>query len=161
MGFENVDAILDKYGYNHDALISMLQDIQRLENYLPQETLQYICQNLEVPLSRIYYIATFYKSFSLEPRGRHIIKCCLGTACHLNGAVQNLEQIQRALNIGEGETTQDRMFSLETVNCVGTCALAPLMVVDEDYYGAVTPVSVEKILSTYVTESEDTEGEQD
>jgi NADH-quinone oxidoreductase subunit E len=75
--------------------------------------------------------------------------------------VQNLEQIQRALNIGEGETTQDRMFSLETVNCVGTCALAPLMVVDEDYYGAVTPVSVEKILSAYVTESEDTEGEQD
>ena len=160
MGFEKVEVILDKYGYKHEALIGMLQDIQRLENYLPVETLQYICEKLEVPLSRIYYIATFYKSFSLEPRGRHIVKVCLGTTCHLNGAVQNLEQIERTLHVREGETTENMMFSLETVNCVGTCALAPVTMVGEDYYGAVTPVSVEKILSTYVTESEDTEGEQ-
>jgi NADH-quinone oxidoreductase subunit E len=160
MGFEKVDVILDNYGYKHEALIGMLQDIQRLENYLPVETLQYICEKLEVSLSRIYYIATFYKSFSLEPRGRHIVKVCLGTTCHLNGAVQNLEQIERTLRVREGETTENMMFSLETVNCVGTCALAPVAIVDEDYYGAMTPVSVEKILSTYVTESEDTEGEQ-
>lgn len=161
MSFENVDKILDKYGHRHDALIGMLQDVHRLENYLPLETLQYIGTKLEVPLSRVYYIATFYKSFSLEPRGRHIIKVCLGTACHLNNAVQNLEQIQRTLDIGEGETTGDKMFSLETVNCVGTCALAPVTMVDEDYYGAVTPGRVEKILSGYTEGSGSTENERD
>jgi len=161
MGFENVDTILDRYGHRHDAIIGMLQDIQRLENYLPQETLQYVGRKLEVPLSRIYYIATFYKSFSLEPRGRHIIRCCLGTACHLNRAVQNLEQIERTLHIHEGETTEDMMFSLETVNCVGTCALAPVTVVDDKYYDAVTPGKVEKIISNYSGEAEDTKVEED
>jgi NADH:ubiquinone oxidoreductase subunit E len=149
MDCEKVDVILENYGYRHEALIGMLQDIQRLENYLPLETLQYVREKLEVPLSRIYYIATFYKSFSLEPRGRHIIRCCLGTACHLSGAVQNLEQLERTLDIPEGGTTADRVFSLETVNCVGTCALAPVMMVDEDYYGTMTPGRVEKILSAY------------
>ena len=161
MRFEKVDEILDRYGHRHEALIGMLQDVQRLENYLPQETLQYVGKKLEVPLSRIYYIATFYKSFSLEPRGRHIVKVCLGTACHINGAVQNLEQIQRTLNVGEGETTEDRLFSLETVNCVGTCALAPVTVVDDKYYDAVTPGKVEKIISNYSGEAEDSKGEED
>jgi len=160
MGFEQVDNILEKYGHRHEALISMLQDIQRLENYLPQETLHYVGKKLEVPLSRIHYIATFYKSFSLVPRGKHIVKVCLGTACHLNGAVQNLEQIQRTLNIGEGETTQDRMFSLETVNCVGTCALAPVTVVDDKYYDAVTPGKVKKIISNYFGEAENNKSEE-
>ena len=139
MGFQKVDEILDKYGHRHDALIGILQDVQRLENYLPRETLQYVREKLDVPLSRIYYIATFYKSFSLEPRGRCIVKVCLGTACHLSGAVQNLEQIERTLCINAGETTEDRTFSLETVNCVGTCALAPVTMVDQDYYGGVNP----------------------
>jgi NADH-quinone oxidoreductase subunit E len=161
MGFEKVDEILDKYGHRHDALIGILQDVGRLENYLPLETLKYIGGKLEVPLSRIYYIATFYKSFSLEPRGKHIVKVCLGTACHLNGAVQNLEQVQRTLDIGEGESTEDMVFSLETVNCVGTCALAPVTMVDEDYYGAVTPGRVEKILSGYTEESEDLKSDKD
>ena len=149
MGFKEIDAVLGKYGYRHEALIGMLQDVQRLENYLPQETLQYVGEKLNVPLSRIYYIATFYKSFSLEPRGRHIVKVCLGTACHLNDAVRNLEQIERTLGINAGETTGDRTFSLETVNCVGTCALAPVTMVDEDYYGEVNPGRVEKILAAY------------
>jgi NADH-quinone oxidoreductase subunit E len=149
MGLEEVDAILDKYGFRHDALIGILQDVQRLENYLPRETLQYVREKLDVPLSQIYYIVTFYKSFSLEPRGRRIVKVCLGTACHLSGAVQNLEQIERTLSINAGETTEDRTFSLETVNCVGTCALAPVTMVDEDYYGEVNPGRVEKILSAY------------
>lgn len=161
MGFERVDEILDRYGHRHEALISMLQDVQRLENYLPQETLQYIGKRLEVPLSRIYYITTFYKSFSLEPRGKHIVKVCLGTACHLNGALQNLEQIRRALDIREGETTGDKMFLLETVNCVGTCALAPVTVVGDKYYDAVTPAKVEKIISNYSGKAEDAAGEED
>ncbi|MBW2107633.1 MAG: NAD(P)H-dependent oxidoreductase subunit E, partial [Deltaproteobacteria bacterium] len=151
---EQVDAILERYGYRHDALISILQDVQRLENYLPVEMLQYVGKRLEVPLSRIYHITTFYKTFSLKPRGKHIIKVCLGTACHLNGAVQNLEQIQRRLKVGEGETTEDRLFSLETVNCVGTCALAPVTLVDDDYYGAVTPGQVDRILSAYREKSD-------
>lgn len=161
MSFEKIDLILEKYECRHDALISIMQDIQRLERYLPPETLKYVSQRMEVPLSRVYYIATFYKSFSLEPRGRHIIRVCLGTACHLNGAVQNREQIERTLCIRDGETTQDMIFSLETVNCVGTCALAPVTVVDDTYYDAVTPGKVEKILSKYAEESEDIESEKD
>jgi len=159
--FEKVDEILAGYGYRHDALIGILQDIQRLDNYLPQDTLVYVSRKLEVPLSRIYHIATFYKSFSLVPRGRHIIKVCLGTACHLNGAAQNLEQIERTLNIREGQTTGDMMFSLETVNCLGTCALAPVAVVDDSYFEGVTPGKVEKILSQYTGASEDHDREAD
>ena len=106
-------------------------------------------------------LSSDYKSFSLKPRGRHIVKVCLGTACHLNGAVQNLEQIGRNLNICEGETTGDREFSLETVNCVGICALAPVAMVDEDYYGAMTPGKVEKMLSAYVDGSEVDERDKD
>lgn len=155
MDVEKIDLILGKYEYRHDALIGMMQDIQRLENYLPQETLQHISKELEVPLTRVYYIATFYKSFSLEPRGRHLIKVCLGTACHLNNAGQNLEQIQRILGIGDGETTRDMMFSLDTVNCLGTCALAPVVLVDDTYYEAMTPEKIEKMLSSYTEESEE------
>jgi NADH-quinone oxidoreductase subunit E len=126
-----------------------MQDIQRLENYLPPETLKYVSRRMEVPISRVYHIATFYKSFSLEPRGRHIIRVCLGTACHLNGAVQNREQIERVLEIRDGETTSDMIFSLEAVNCLGTCALAPVAMVDDEYYGEVTPGKVERILDNY------------
>lgn len=149
MTFEKIDSILEKYGCRHDALISIMQDIQRLENYLPPETLKYVSQRMEVPISRVYHIATFYKSFSLEPRGRHIIRVCLGTACHLNGAAQNREQIERVLKIRDGETTSDMMFSLEAVNCLGTCALAPVTMVDDEYYGEVTPGKVERILDNY------------
>ena len=161
MAFEKVDQILAKYGYRHDALIGIMQDLQRLENYLPAETIRYVAQRLEVPLSRLYYLATFYKSFSLKPRGRHIVRVCLGTACHLNGALQTQEQIERTLQIKEGETTRDTMFSLETVNCLGTCALAPVTMVDEEYYGEVTPGRVEKILSLYSKTSDSAENEDD
>ena len=161
MAFEKVDQILEKYGYRHDALIGIMQDLQRLENYLPAETIRYVAQRLEVPLSRLYYLATFYKSFSLKPRGRHIVRVCLGTACHLNGALQTQEQIERTLQIKEGETTRDTMFSLETVNCLGTCALAPVTMVDEEYYGEVTPGRVEKILSLYSKTSDSAENEDD
>ena len=161
MGFEEVDSILQKYKYQHQSLISMMQDIQRVKNYLPSDTLRYISQKLEIPLSQIYHIATFYKSFSLKPRGRHIIRVCLGTACHLSGAVKNREQIERLLHIDDGETTQDGLFSLETVNCLGTCALAPVTMVNEDYYGAVKPGRIDRILSIYVTPSGSMEDDKD
>lgn len=161
MDIDQVDSILKKYDYRHDALIGMMQDIQRLENYLPRGTLEYLSNKLEVPLTRVFNIATFYKSFSLEPRGRHIIKVCVGTACHLNGALQNKEQIERNLNIQEEGITPDRMFSLETVNCIGTCALAPATMVDQDYYGEVTPGKIEHILSNYTHVSDSKENEKD
>lgn len=160
MSFEHIDEIMEKYGRRHDALIGMMQEIQRRENHLPEDALRYLAEELEVPLSRVHYIATFYKSFSLTPRGRHIIKVCLGTACHLNGAAQSLEQMARVLDIKEGETTKDMLFSLETVNCVGTCALAPVTVVDDKYYDEVTPGKVEKILKRYTGKQEDSKGEK-
>ncbi|MBU1163558.1 MAG: NAD(P)H-dependent oxidoreductase subunit E [Proteobacteria bacterium] len=154
MNIERVDHILEKHEYKHSAIISIMQDAQGIENYLSEDTLRYISEKMELKLTRIFDIATFYKTFSLVPRGRHTVRVCCGTACHLGGAVKNLEQIQRTIHIQEGGTTDDRMFSLETVNCLGACALAPVMVISEDYYDAVNPGNVEKILSPYRSEPE-------
>lgn len=144
------DSILELLGSGDGAnLIAVLQEIQKEERYLPREILQYVADRMEVPLPRIYTIATFYKSFSLTPRGRHQVKVCTGTACHIKGAACNCEEITRRLGISEGETTSDLNFSLETVNCLGTCALAPVIVVNEDYYDGVTPAAVRKILKRY------------
>jgi NADH-quinone oxidoreductase subunit E len=149
MDIEQVNSILKKHAYRHSEIISIMQDVQGIENYLPEETLRYISERLELSLTRIFDIVTFYKGFSLVPRGRHMIKVCCGTACHLAGAMQNLEQIKRTLHVREGETTADRMFSMETVNCLGTCALAPVVQVDEDYHDAVIPGKIDKILAVY------------
>ncbi len=154
MVWDKIDAVLAKYQYRHEALISIMQDVQHLENYLSQKTLRYISGKLEIPLSSVFHIATFYKSFSLKPRGRHIIKVCQGTACHLSGAGQTVEEIKRILSIQEGEATRDLNFSLETVNCLGTCALAPVTTIDEEYYGGLTPGKVAKVLSRYGQEKE-------
>jgi NADH-quinone oxidoreductase subunit E len=153
MDLEKVDRVLEKHGYRHSEVIGIMQDLQEIENYLSQEMLRYISGKLELNLTRIFDIATFYKCFSLVPRGRHIIRVCCGTACHLGGAARNLEQVKRLLNVEEGETTEDLNFSLETVNCLGTCALAPVTVVGKDYYDAVHPGKIEKILSKYYPES--------
>ena len=112
---------------------------------------------MELNLARIFDIATFYKTFSLTPRGRHRIKVCCGTACHLGGARQSLDQIKRTLKIEDGETTVDRMFSMETVNCLGACALAPVVVVDEDYYDSVNAGKIEKVLSSYRSKDKEKE----
>ena len=154
MDFENIDHILKTHGYRHSAIISIMQDVQGIENYISEEALRYISEKMELNLARIFDIATFYKTFSLTPRGRHTIKVCCGTACHLGGADRNLDQIKRSLDIEEDETTDDRMFSLETVNCLGTCALAPVVMVEEDYFDAVKPGQIQKILSGYRSASE-------
>ena len=154
MGFKDIDDILEKYGYGHSDIIGILQDAQTIENYLSGETLRYISEKMEISLSRIFDIVTFYKAFSLVPRGKYIIRVCCGTACHLGGAQQNLEQLNRLLQIKDGETTDDREFSLETVNCLGTCALAPVVAVDDDYHEAVNAGKIEKMLSPYRTEQE-------
>ena len=161
MDIEKVDRILEEHEYRHSAIISIMQDVQDIENYLPEETIRYISEKLELNLTRVFDIATFYKTFSLAPRGRHTIKVCCGTACHLAGAAQNLDQIKRLLHIKEDETTDDRMFSLETVNCLGTCALAPVVMVDDDYHDAVSPGKIEKIILSYCSESKRSAVEKD
>jgi NADH-quinone oxidoreductase subunit E len=152
MDFQAIDQILEQYGYRHSDIIGILQDAQALENYLPEEALRYISRKMEMSQTRIFDIVTFYKSFSLEPRGKYTIRVCCGTACHLGGAPQNLDQLKRLLQIRDGETTDDRIFSLETVNCLGACALAPVVAVDEDYHEAVNAGKIEKMLSAYQEE---------
>jgi NADH-quinone oxidoreductase subunit E len=141
-----VGKIIDRHQRKKSALIGILQDIQAEYNYLPKEALLHIGESLDVPLTQIYGIASFYRSFSLKPRGRHIINVCLGTACHVRGAVRILEEMERNLGIESGQTTKDSMFTLETVNCLGACALGPLIVVDEQYYGKMTPSKVKRVL---------------
>lgn len=155
MNIDQIDRILERYGYRHSDIISIMQDVQGIENFIGEKALRYISEEMELNLARVYDIATFYKAFSLVPRGRHTVKVCCGTACHLGGAEQNLSQIKRSLKVEEGGITADRQFSLETVNCLGTCALAPVIVVEEDYYDAVRPDRVEKIIAQYRTEPEE------
>ena len=144
-----VDEILETYGGEDSHLGSMLLDIQDEANFLPSEILPYVAEKLGIPLSRVCRFATFYRAFSLKPRGRHLIKVCLGTACHVRGAVKVLQSIERELGVGPGETTGDRNFILETVNCLGACALGPLVVVDDDYHGQMSPMKVKGMINKY------------
>jgi NADH-quinone oxidoreductase subunit E len=152
MDSQAIDRILKKYRHRHSDIIGILQDAQAIENYLPEEALRYISEKMEISLTSIFDIVTFYKAFSLLPRGKYTIRVCCGTACHLGGAPQNLDQLNRILQIKDGETTDDRTFSLETVNCLGACALAPVVAVDDDYHEAVNAGKIEKMLSTYQEE---------
>ncbi len=143
---QKVGSILGNYHYNKGMLIAILQDIQAEYNYLPRETLMEVSQGLEVPLSRVYSVATFFRSFSLTPRGRHIINVCLGTACHVRGGIRILEEIERELGIKSGETTENLRFTLETVNCVGACALGPIVIIDGVYSGQMKTDKVKPLL---------------
>jgi NADH:ubiquinone oxidoreductase subunit E len=129
------------------ALIQVLQDIQDRFQWLPPEALEHVAEALGVPLVQVYGVATFYKSFSLSPRGRHICTVCLGTACHVRGGGAVLEEFERRLGIAVGQTTPDGAFTLERVNCLGACALAPLAVVDGRYHGQMTEAKVKPILA--------------
>ena len=148
MSPEKLDGILDRYGRNPAQLIPILQDVQSEENYLPRETLEQISEKLNIPLVRIYAVATFYKAFSLKPRGKHIIQVCMGTACHVRGGARILDKMVRDMGIGPGETTKDMDFTLETVNCLGACALGPIVVVDGEYHGQMNPPKWDKIYKT-------------
>jgi NADH-quinone oxidoreductase subunit E len=130
-------------------VISILLEIQKEYNYLPKLALDTVARELDMFLSEIYSIATFYKAFSLKPRGKHIITVCLGTACHVRGGSKIADALSRELSIEPGETSEDRQFTLETVNCLGACALGPVIVVDEEYYGNMSVGMVEKILKRY------------
>lgn len=146
---ESVQKIVEKYDKRASALIAILQDIQREEGYLPKEALVWVAKELQVPLSRIYALATFYHSFSLTPRGRHCLNVCTGTACHVRGAEKLMDKLERDLDIKQGETTEDGRFTLQGVRCVGCCGLAPVMVVDENFHGKLAQKDLEKILARY------------
>jgi NADH-quinone oxidoreductase subunit E len=146
---KKVEGIIKSYGGDKSLLISILQDIQAEFNYLPREVLEKVSEVLEVPLSQVFGVASFYKAFSLTPRGRYLINVCLGTACHVRGGARLVDRIERELVVRAGETTGDQKFTLETVNCLGACALGPIMVVDGKTYGRVRPDGVGKILQNY------------
>jgi NADH-quinone oxidoreductase subunit E len=138
--------IIKKHKGDKSAMIAVLQDIQEVFNYLPKEALKTAASMMKVPMSRVYEAATFYTAFSLKPRGKHIVKICKGTACHVRGAAILQDRFETTLGIKPGETTKDGTFSLETVNCVGACALGPVVVINTDYHGQVTINKVDKII---------------
>jgi NADH-quinone oxidoreductase subunit E len=146
---QKIKSILARYQNDAGMLVPILQDVQAEYNYLPKEALVQVGEGLEVPLSQVYSVASFFKAFSLKPRGRHLINVCLGTACHVRGAVRVIDEIKRELGIESGETTKDLKYTLETVNCVGACALGPIVVIDGNYSGEMTSGRVKPLLESY------------
>ncbi len=144
-----VGSILDSYHYDNGMLISILQDVQAEYNYLPKEALIQISRGLDVALSRVYSVATFFKAFSLKPRGRHLVTVCLGTACHVRRGQRLVDKVERDYEIKPGDTTEDFRFTLETVNCLGCCALGPVVVVDGKYESQMNPDKLDHILKRY------------
>lgn len=144
-----VDTIIDKYNADQRALISLLLDIQDQFYYLPQEALERVADKVGVPSVQVYQVAKFYKAFSLTPRGKHLLTVCVGTACHVRGGDRLVDQLGRLLKVEPGETTEDKLFTLQTVNCLGCCALGPVMVVDGTYYGKMTATKIDKVLDKY------------
>jgi NADH:ubiquinone oxidoreductase subunit E len=142
LNLQPIESIVRK----HDSLIAILSDIQHTYSYLPEEALKAVSKLTGQPLADIYGVATFYKSFSLEPRGKHLCSCCVGTACHVRGGEAIAGEFEKQLAIKGGETTADREFTLEKVNCLGACALGPIVVVDGHYYSNVKQPAVRKIL---------------
>jgi NADH-quinone oxidoreductase subunit E len=144
-----IKEITGQYPAERRFSLAIMQDVQREFNYIPPEAMPLIKEHVGVPEGQLFAIATFYKALSLQPKGKHVIKLCDGTACHMRGAVNLAGGIERHLGIGPGERTDDGQFSLELVNCVGSCALAPVMIVDETYYSKVTMEALPGILDKY------------
>lgn len=149
MDIERIDQVIDKHQAEPSSLIQILLEIQSENHWLPREALARISQKLDVPLSRIQHIATFYKAFSLVPKGRHEIHICMGTACHVRGAARVLDSVQDRVGIKPGETDLDLKFSLETVNCLGCCALGPVMEINGKTHGNMSPAKTEEVLNSY------------
>ena len=141
--------IEEEFGNDKENLIMILQAIQRRYNYLPQATLKYLAEKINVPYSQIYGVGTFYATFSLEPKGRNIISICLGTACHVRGGERVRERIENTLNLNGKKTTDDMRFTLEGVRCIGCCSLGPVMKVNEDVHGRIGADEVKKVLEKY------------
>jgi len=144
-----IDGILVRWNSDPDFLIEILQDVQDEWRHLPADLMQYVADELKVPLARVHHAATFYKAFSLEPRGRFEVQVCMGTACHVKGASRVLDALGRELEIDPGETTGDKEFSLEAVRCVGCCGLAPVVAVGEEIHGDVSAARADRLLRPY------------
>lgn len=148
--FMELDNIIDKeFNGDKENLIMILQAIQMRYNYLPHTTLGYLSAKIGIPLSRIYGVATFYSTFSLEPRGRNIVSICLGTACHVRGGERIHERLEETLQVGDGQTTEDGRYTLESVRCIGCCSLGPVVKINEDMHGRITTDQVDEILAQY------------
>jgi NADH:ubiquinone oxidoreductase subunit E len=144
-----VDEIIGRYRSKPGALIPVLEEVQEGIGYLPKGILNRVALGLRLPFSEVYGVVTFYSFFTMVPRGRHTIRCCLGTACYVRGGKKNLEKLRETLRLEPGETTRDRRFSLETVRCLGACGLAPVITIDDDTYRQVNPAKIPEILECY------------
>ena len=149
MTAEKIDQIIDTYANEKGVLIQLLLDVQRELRWIPKEAIMRISQRLKIPVSEIYRVATFYTALSLKPRGRHLVRVCLGTACYVRGGPRILDSVERSLRIKPGETTSDNRFSLETVNCLGCCALGPVIELDGLYHGRLTPGNLGELFSKH------------
>lgn len=143
------DAIMGRYPLARASLIMILQDVNSAFHYLPEAAMLRVAERLHIPFAEVYGTASFYKAFSLEPRGDHLVQVCLGTACHVRGAQLILEEFERILSVRAGMTTEDRRFTLETVNCLGACALGPIVMVDGEYHGSMNLARVSRVIDTY------------
>jgi NADH:ubiquinone oxidoreductase subunit E len=146
------DRIVDEAGAERESLIHVLQEVSETFRYLPEAALRRIGERLGIPFSEVYGTATFYKAFSLQPKGKHIVQVCMGTACHVRGALRVLEELERLLGVPRGKTTDDRLFTLETVNCLGACALGPIVTVDGRYHGNMSSAKVPGLVDQYAKE---------
>ena len=144
-----LDRLCDKYTDERGAIVELLQTIQTEEHYLPREALERVSANLDIPLSQLYGLATFYRAFSLKPVGKHQVTCCMGTACHVRGANELVAKVCTVLGIQPGETDPKQLFTLTTVHCMGCCALAPVMKIDDNYYSNPKTDDLKKIISAY------------
>ncbi|MBL7175024.1 MAG: NAD(P)H-dependent oxidoreductase subunit E [Desulfobacteraceae bacterium] len=144
-----VDAIIERYGSKPGSLIPVLEEIQEAVGYLPKSMQRRVALGMGIPFSDVYGVVTFYSFFTMVPRGRHTVRCCLGTACYVKGGKKNLEKLSRTLKINPGETTSDRRFSLETVRCLGACGLAPVIVVDDATFRQMKASNISEILERY------------
>jgi NADH-quinone oxidoreductase subunit E len=149
MNAQTIDGIIERHPQEPSSIIQVLLDIQNELYYLPKDVLEYVSQRLDVPVSRSYHLATFYKAFSLKPKGKYPIAVCTGTACHVQGAMKIYDQISRELHITEGERTSDNKFSIESVRCLGCCGLAPVVTVGKNLHGKIPLSKVNKILQQY------------
>ena len=149
MIMDRIDNIINKYINGEGVLIQLLLDIQRELNWIPKEAITRINERLKIPVSQIYRVASFYTALSLKPRGRHLIRVCLGTACYVRGSPRILDSVERKLDIKAGDTTSDGKFTLETVNCLGCCALGPVIEIDGQYHGRLSSTNIAKMLSSY------------
>lgn len=158
---EDIDRIVEKYEAKQTALIMILQDIQRNYRYLPLDALRLVAKKMDLPLAQIFGVATFYRAFSLKPKGKNHICVCTGTACHVRQASVIVDRLETALGIKAGQTTENREFSLETVNCLGACALGPLVTANDVYHGNMTVAKVDRMLNNLRGKTGDTGGDEE